>query len=142
MKRPVLNKRNLVRAITTMVKLYENDTIQHGLEICKLCRLYYNGNPDSNSDENNDNDGCEKCLNSCFRVADVIFKIPCVYRCINYPNLDYMNKWNNPTLAKFWQEVLVLVKANNENTILSLTDDFKAEFLKIADNYKDKKIML
>lgn len=135
----IIDKADVIDVIDELIDGYSNETLDHTVTSCPLCKACRYNN------------SCNNCLNIVFYVGSGAY-FDCTQRCQTYTKLDYTyddseeaedmfstyenTHRNDANLAKFWSEVRGLVKLSSEADVLNMSDDFKSKMLEIAEKYR------
>lgn len=125
-----ITKKAVIQALKDLIKGYKEGNLYHSPATCSLCNVYMVGC------------SCPKeCLNTVFGKPNIIDSTDyadwaCVIRCHEYTRLDWTVGKNNPDLAKFWGEVLILIKASSPKDVRTYSDELRTKILEIASNYR------
>ena len=120
-----LTKEIVLSAVRALIKSYSDDSINHYLLNCPLCKIYFFKEK-----------SCDKCLNLIFEDDLDLIHRPCVNRGTKYSSLNYINRYNNETLSKYWQNVHDLLEVTPEEEILRMSVVMKVKILIIAERYR------
>lgn len=119
----MIKKQKLIEIVKELIRGYSESTLRHTLLSCPLCIEYHT--------LKNGISSCGSCPNQVFKHIFNLYR-PCVVRGLKYTTLDY-RKENDENLAKFWTRVLELIKVTDEENLVKLSNEFRNEVIKIAN---------